>query len=72
MKNKKSHRIIVNLVLICAMLLHCVLNIVMLANDTANNSAPAWTGAWVCLVYITVIIVMNAFLSVFAGRKLKE
>lgn len=70
MKTGKVSRMIINVVLFCAMLAHCIYNVTKLASD-AGNSAPAWTGAWVCLIYIVVIILMNVVFSVFQKDKKK-
>lgn len=70
MKTGKGIRIIINVVLFCAMLAHGIYNVTKLASDAAN-SAPAWTGAWVCLIYIVVMIAVNAVFSVLQKDKRK-
>lgn len=71
MKPDKVCRVVINVILICAMVVHCVLNVIKLASD-ASNSAPAWIGGWVCLIYIVVIILVNAVFPVFQKDKEKE
>lgn len=70
MKHDKILQIVVNIIIICVMIVHCIINIYKMSSDP-GNSAPAWTGAWVCLVYILILVIVNAFF-VFKRLLLKK